>query len=262
MIKAKIYFENIFNVDNLIDSLLKLPESVRPVYFTEDERKVVKENLVSNEVLFRDFKKKNQSGFFLCVGNKTFFNVSIRPGGYAEVTLYLVEGVSSEIVEVFFRCFADNKPVFGFACDYQEPIPDSKGSYVINHDSVRSEYDHRNRHYIKIGKNNIETWIGRRLERYIPGVYWYTLLSDVLLIRHSVNLDDLVAETFSAEELADGTIHLLKFFEKPEDWKKNADRLDDLCERVNGIFSRRPVEAEVSRVKSYSEYDALIAKWK
>jgi PKD domain len=174
----------------------------------------------------------------------------------------LAEGLSSELAATFFKCSAEHKPVFGFACDYQKPVPDANGSYVISHRGARSEYDHRNRYYITLGKNNIEDWIGRKLEKYIPGVYWYTLLSDGLLTQHGVKLADLAAEAMTAETLGDGSLHLLKFFESPEEWKENARRLDDLCERIEGVFSRRLVEAAVAGITNYLEYDETIAHWR
>jgi len=175
--------------------------------------------------------------------NETCFDISTRRTGYAEVTLYLVDCLSSELVGVFLKSLAGNKFVFGFGC-YDE------------------EHEHRNRHYITIGKNHIESWIGRDLEKYIPGVYWYTLLSDELLSKHGVDLASLSAEAITTETLGDGSLHLLKFYENPEDWKENAERLDDLCERTDGVFSRRPIEVAVISVSNYLEYDDIIAEWR
>jgi hypothetical protein len=243
MIEAKLYFENGVDAGGLVDNLRGLPEAIRPVYFAEDEGKIIKANLLSNEERFRNFRKANPTGFFLYAENKTLFNVSTRRVGHAEVMLYLAEGLPSEFVIAFIRSLVRHQPVFGFGCD-------------------EDEYDHRNRYYITIGKNHIESGIGRRLEKYIPGVYWYTLLSDGLLTQHGVKLADLSVEAVVTETLGDGSLHLLKFFERPEDWKENAERLDDLCERVDGVFSRRSVEKAVAGITNFLEYDEAIAKWR
>jgi hypothetical protein len=162
---------------------------------------------------------------------------------YARVTLYLPERLSDELALTLFQCLADYKPVFGYACEYDE-------------------YKHRNRYYITFGKNHIEDWIGRRLEKYISGVYWYTLLSDGLLAQHAVKLGDLAAEAVTCETLGDESLHLLKFFENSKSWGDNADRLDALCERTEGLFSRRVVESAVVGVTNFLEYDEVIAKWR
>ena len=243
MIAATLYFENNVDVGDLVGCIQGLPEPIRPIYFAEDEGKIVKANVLSNEARFEKFRKKNSTGFFLCAENNTLIDISTRRVGYVEVTLYLADGVSGEFASVFFKVLIDRKPFFGFACDEEE-------------------YDRRNRFYITIGKNRVESWIGLDLEKYIPGVYWYTLLSDELLSKHGVNLASLSAEAISKEALGDGSLHLLKFYEKPEDWKENAERLDERCKCTDGVFSRRSVEAAVSGMSNYLEYDDIIADWR
>jgi hypothetical protein len=262
MITAALYFDNGVDTGSVVGDLQALPALIRPIYFAEDEGKIIAANVLTDETRFEKFRKKNPTGFFLYADDKTFFDISARRVGYAEVTLYLAEGLPDELATAFFKCLIGCKPVFGFACEYQEPVPDANGSYVVSNGDAEGEYYHRNRHYITIGKNHVESWIGRNLEKYIPGVYWYTLLSDGLLTKHGVKLADLVAESMATEILGDGSLHLLKFFASPEDWKENADRLDNLCERVEGVFSRRSVEKAVAGITNYLEYDEAIAQWR
>lgn len=243
MITATLYFDNGVDAGGLVEDLQGLPEPIRPVCFSEDEGKIIKANVLSDETRFQNFRKANPTGFFLYAENKTLIDVSTRRVGYAEVTLWLDAGLPDKLVPAFFGSLAGRKPVFGFACD-------------------EDEYEHRNRYYVTIGKNHIESWMGRNLDKYISGVYWYTLLSDGLLTQRGVKLADLAAEAMTAETLGNGSLHLLKFFEKPEEWKENAGRLDDLCERVDGVFSRRSVEAAVAGITNYLEYDEAIANWR
>lgn len=243
MITATLYFEKGVDVGGLVKNLKCLPELIKPVYFAKDEGKIIKTNVLSDEDRFLSFRKENPTGFFLYTENKTFIDISTRHVGHAEVTLYLADGLPSELVEAFFKRLVESMPVFGFASD-------------------EDEYKHRNQYRITIGKNHIEDWIGRRLEKYISGVYWYTLVSNGLLKRHGIKLTDLAAEATALATLGDGSSHLLKFFDSPEDWKENAERLDNLCERVDGVFSRRSVEAAVAGITDYLEYDAAIAHWR
>ena len=243
MIKTKLYFKNGTDSEALAEALTVLPEPIRPIYFAEDEGRVNKANLLSDTARFQAFLKKNSIGFFLYSENKTCIDISTPRSGYAEVTLWLTEDLSGELSVALFQSLIDCKPVFGYACE-------------------DGEYDHRNRYYITLGKNNIESWIGRKLDQYISGVYWYTLLSDGLLAQHGVKLVDLVDEAMRAESLGDGSLHLLKFFDNPEDWRGNASRLDNLCERVEGVFSRSSVEDAVIGVTNFLEYDDIIANWR
>jgi hypothetical protein len=243
MIEATVYFENGADPGALTEALKALPDLIRPVYFAEDEGKIVMANGLGDEARFRTFVKRNALGFFLYAENKTCIDISTPTVGYAKVTMDLPEQLSGELALTLFRCLADHKPVFGYACEYDE-------------------YKHRNRHYITLGKNRIEDWIGRKLEKYISGVYWYTLLSERLLERHGVKLADLVGEAEVCETLGDGSLHLVKFFESPEDWNANASRLDDLCERIEGVFSMRVVEAALAGVTNFHEYDEVIANWR
>jgi len=243
MITATLYFENGVDAGGLVQDLQRLPEPIRPVSFAADEGKISKVNVLSDRGRFEKFMKKYPTGFFLYSKNKTAIQVSTSRVGYAEVTLWLEVGPPDTLVPVFMRSLVEHKPVFGFAC-------------------AEDEYDHRNRHYLTLGENHIESWIGRRVERYIPGVYWYTLLSDGLLTKHGVVLAELATEAVSSETLGNGSLHLLKFFEHPEGWEAQACRLDALCARVKGVFSRGSVDTAVAGVTTYLEYSDVIAQWR
>lgn len=265
MIKSKLYFEKIADPSALVETLKTLPEMIRPVYFAEDEGKIIKKNRLEDNERFQAFLKNNSAGFFLYTENRIcidFTAISGSGNNYSDVTLWMPNKLSSELAATFLKCAIEHKPIFGFACYDPERAPNSRGSYVIKHDDVCSEYNHRNTHFITLGKNNIESGIGRKLDKYIPGIYWHTLLSDGLLAKHGVKLADLESEAISAETLGDGSLHLLKYFENPEEWKENAKRLDDLCERVEGVFSRRTVDAAVVGVANFLEYDDIIANWR
>jgi hypothetical protein len=263
MIRATAYFRNGIGSDALVEALKELPEPIRPVYFAADEGRIKKADKLTDEKRFHAFLKENALGFFLYTENNSSYDISTSSVGYAHVGLYATSEVQNDCAVYFLKRMAELNPVFGYACDYQEQTPDSTGSYVLSNGDSIGEYYHRNRHYFTIGKNHIESWIGRDLDKYIPGVYWLTLLSDDMLARHGVNVADLLSETVANETLENRSIHLLRFFDKPEDWRENAVRLDNLCERINGIFSRRAVDkALANKVVNYLEYSEIIRNWR
>ena len=252
---------DIENTRHLIGALQDLPSHLKPQYFNEEENVKSDKDQIFDSERFVKFLERNPLGFFL-FSKSCRYNFYLYSQGYSELCCDLYgDGGADDVLRVF-NAFLSGSPVFGFAAQNKERLPDSKGSYVITHDMVTSEYDHRNKHFATIGVNHIESGIGRDLDKYIPGIYWCTLLSDELLERHNINLLELSSEAISTDELGDDSMHLLKFYEKPEDWREHSERLDNICEKVDGIFSRRSVVKAVEGVTSYLEYDDIISSWR
>lgn len=243
MIRGELYFENGLESRSVVKSLLKLPVIVRPFYFTENEERIVKTNVLSDERHFDVFLKRNSTlGFFLYTEDrKTEFHIRIG-SGYNKVDLFTEIEDYARFIPDIIMCLVNFNPIFGFTCDYTERL-------------------HRNRHYKKIDPWSFEHWIGRDLKRYVSGLYWYTLMSDRLLERHGVNLADLITEAISTETLGDGLLHLLKFYDRADEWQQNKHRMDDLCERVHGIFSRRTADDELRYAKNRKEYMDITNRW-
>lgn len=257
MISVSLYFENGLDLASVVNSLQELPSPIRPVYFSENNERpeapvfvrrasrrgitFVKIDLRSDEQGFIDYQKDHPSGFVLYSENNTVVDIS-SGSEYTTVAIYLENHLSRSYVTDFFSCLVRHKPVFGYA-------------------SEASEYDHRHRHCITIDKNRIESWIGRSLQKYITGVYWYTLLSDDVLEKHGVILPDLASEAIAAETVNNGSLHLLKFYDEAEEWPLHAERLDGICDKVEGLFSRRSVDSAVSGVTSFLEYCFVIDEW-
>ncbi|MDR1912380.1 MAG: hypothetical protein LBQ52_08570 [Helicobacteraceae bacterium] len=245
MIKATLYFDKPFDVVNVVNDLTCLPEAIKPFYFTANEGRIPKANVLSDKTKFLDFYKNNSIGFLLYSENKkSSFDISIHNYGRADVTLWIPKYLSGELIVPLFKNLVKYNPVFGLACNIDE-------------------YKHRNRHCFDIGINHMDYGMGEDLNKYIPGMYWYTLISDRLLMRHSVKLNDLLSETLVAEKLGDKSIHLLKFFEKPEDWQENSKRLDELCYSVDGVFSRRIVDVAISEISdiNWKKYSEIMHNW-
>lgn len=257
MISANLYFEYALDLENVVTSLQALPSPVKPVYFSENDERpeapvfvrrasrkgitFVKINLLADEPSFNEYQKDHPSGVVLYSENNTIIDVSIGDGCGA-VAIYLENQQDRRYVTDFFTCLNMHKPLFGYACE-------------------ESEYDHRHRHCMTLGKHRIESWIGRSLQKYVTGVYWYTLLSTDVVEKHGVVLSDLSAEAIAVLTLGDGSLHLLRFYNEAADWRQHAERLDALCEKTEGIFSRRSVETAVSDVTNFIEYCDVIDAW-
>lgn len=243
MIDTTLYFDRDIDLDDLLEKLKKLPASIRPVYFSESKGEIIKGNQFSNKENFHVFMKNNPKGFFLYTEDKTCIHISIPTTGYIRLSMSLDGNFSRKLIKIIFQFLANKKLIFGYSCDY-------------------NEYKHRNQYDLMLGNSQIESWVGRRLDKYIPGVYWYTLLSERLMKQHGIKIEDIIPQTVASESLGDSALHLLKFFEKPEEWAKNADRMDNLCEKIDGLFSRRDVEKAMAGVTKLFEYEEAIANWR
>jgi hypothetical protein len=258
-VEVAVYFDK-KNVQRVIDSLQALPAHLRPKYFSEEEALKSKKDEIANKKRFEKFIVRNPAGFFLFADDCSY-NLFVHERGYSKLFIDVQNDDLYSDVPLFFEAVVSVAPIFGFAGENKVRELEADGSYVITHEKVTNEHDHRNKYFVTIGMNHIESGIGNDLDKYIPGVYWYTLLSDELLSKHGVDLTSLSAEAISTEMLGDGSFYLLKFYENPKDWRKNAERLDNLCEHTDGVFSRSSVESAVSGVSNYLEYDNIIADW-
>ena len=96
-----------------------------------------------------------------------FCSYDISLAGPKEIICFASLEVSSTLAEQFMVEMASLNPVFGSAC-------------------VQDERIQRNRIAISLGSNNIESWVGRDTQKYIPGLYWLTLLPDALMKRNGM----------------------------------------------------------------------------
>ncbi len=221
-------------------SLTTLPEAIRPVYFSEDEIQKGAANKISDEKRFESFKSENPLGYFLRV-REVLYNVNPETVGYSSIDLYLPEEYQSYI-PTFFEVMSGANPVFGYAAD-------------------DDERKHRNRFYITFGVNHVEYWVGRDLSKYISGLYCYTILSDALLAEHNIDLRSITTDAVSVKDFAGGTIHLVQYYEKTEEWREHASKLDGLCNDIEGIFSIKRVEEASKGVETYLDFDDVIGDW-
>lgn len=237
-----IHFDKGVDCQMVAEALRSLPQDIGPDYFCVNEGSFKRTDRIVDTERFHLFLQNNQIGFFLYSENGFCFDVASNGDSFSSVAIYSDALTSAESYLSIMRHLSQNKPIFGYLCD-------------------EKEYEHRNRHFITIGGDQIESWIGRDLSRSVPGLYWMTLVSDSFLALHSVPLERLAVEAQSSEVLGDGSVRLLKFFDRPESWIEHSQRLDDACANVDGIFSRRKVDAAVAGVSSYLEFDEIMSEF-
>ena len=171
-------------------SLQKLPQILRPVYFGDSENGLNKRNQILEKELFERFAGEHPYGFFLFGGSGyPLYNLKIHAkSGFSELHMDLHEN-NEEYIVSFFETIVLSNPRFAYAADYEER-------------------KYRNRCYKTIGANRIEAWVGRDIHKYVPGLYFYTLLSEHLIGTHNVDFTSLVSAAASYDKTRWGAVSL------------------------------------------------------
>lgn len=235
MVTVGFYFDK-EKLDELLVALLRLPKQLRPEFFSESES-LENKDFRADELSARlNFVRAHKNGFFL-IAEEWVYQFFLANNRQTRCIIHSDESIDEKEIDALFDSIDCTRPAFGFACD-------------------REEYEHRNRLFHTIGENNIETWVGRDIERYVPGLYWYTFLSNELADRHGISLAQLCEEAINSKQLQSG--NLLQFFEDHKRWLQHTERLDRLCESTEGLFSAKTIDAAARRAKNYKEYSIIV----
>jgi len=148
--------------------------------------------------------------------------------------------VEPSLAKKFLAHMAVAQPIFGFAC-------------------MQEERYRRNRVTTKQGVNTIESWVGRDTQKYVPGFYWLTLLSEALAKKHGVPLS--AVEKVAHEHIKIEGQHLFRFYERPEDWQATS-AVAELCASLPGVFDVEKVKPQLSTAKNFLDLDAMLKNWK
>jgi hypothetical protein len=236
MIEAGLEFEG--ENDSVMDAFADLPAPLRPVYFSHGEAVRSDADRIDDEKRLAAFVAKSKSGFFL-LGSGVTYSIRIANGKPLICDSFL--DVAPEVVEQFLRHMAKAKPVFGFAC-------------------APAERERRNRLTVRQGENVVQSWVGRDLQKYVPGFYWLTLLPELLAQRHAISLSAVAAVAQESVGL-DGGLHLIRFYDRPEDWQKTS-AVNKLCVSLPGVFNVENVTSQLSTATSFLELNSLLREWR
>ena len=156
MIRAALTFP-LSMTDLVTKTIMHLPEILRPtvISLAEDEPATA----IGDINVFLDTFKMPTIGVYL--ENST---VQYDLRRFQKNTLIVdadLGDISDDVVRDFLIHMAAPRPFFGFAC-------------------TQEELEYRNRITVKFGINIMESWVGRDTRRYIPGLYWWTLLAGLI----------------------------------------------------------------------------------
>lgn len=135
---------------------------------------------------------------------------------------------------------ADKNAIFGFACE-----PD--------------ERERRNRITTRLGVNTIESWVGRDPQRYVPGLYWWTLISEGMATKLGLAISEIVCLAKEEITLESGA-RLIRFYDMPRDWQ-SADGLVRSYPTLRGVFDVEKIRPTIEKARNFLELSTLVHDW-
>jgi hypothetical protein len=236
---VKIEVELQLDVDRsaLLSEFRTLPPVLRPTHYSSGEQVRSKAHRFDDTEKFSLFADKNPSGFTLHAASYSCMVLS----GATPLRLHCF--FKSEFTQVrdFLSHFVTCKPRFGFSCDVEERRTKNRIAKQVNAISV-------------------EAWVGRDLSRYIPGLYWQTLLTDELLQRHHVDVELLKSVAVRYQSYPKG-VHLFQMYDDPRGWT-DAEKQSEIKEAFPTVFDIDVVTKQAGSTTNYLELDAVLSAWK
>lgn len=123
------------------------------------------------------------------------------------------------------------------------------------------EFKYRNLIHLDLGTMQVESWVGRDVSRYVPGLYYLTAISNQLLLSLHVGEASLEGlARFLHRKTSEG--RLFEFYDDIDKWEEFAGYLDKLCVELNWIFSKSLLERQLVGVKNYKEARNVLKNWR
>lgn len=237
LIKAELEF--LFRArPRVLGRLLGLPQELRPTHQSLGENEVGTA-IGDPDKLTQSFENNSATGIYLRNSN-VLYDIRKSRNETLICNAYF-ERFSSSVVKYFLIQMVMADLIFGFACTLEEK-------------------EAKNRVTTRQGVNTIESWVGRDTQKYIPGLYWLTVLSTALAEKHGVSLSAIEYVALEHVKL-EGDQHLFRFYEEPEDWR-SAVGAAQLCSSLPGVFDVEKVRPQLTAAKNFLDLNAVIRNWK
>lgn len=230
MIESRLDFK-LGSIRQLVTALMSLPAELRPACHSLGEDEVG--TPIVDAQGFANSLNDGSPGLFLRGHHSSFYIRTERKRIVCQCYL----DVTPSSARKFMIEMARLEPIFGFACSPEER-------------------ERRNRVVVQQGENTIESWVGRDSEKFVPGLYWLTLLSDSMLEKHGVPLSALKSVALRASRI-DIEQNLLQFYETPAEWS-STENVSRLCAQWPGIFNVERVIPMLLGAKTFLELNSLL----
>lgn len=200
-----------------------LPEALRPTRYGQGELAKSAHDLGDHQA-FLDHLRIHGGGCWL-YGRGVKFNLSPYTNMPSELDVWT--SLSNESVwrrfDDLVRSWDGAGALYGFGAVFEE---------------LRAH----NGYEIKlIPRGRSEGWFGRRADRYVPGIYWLNYLADDYVTAHALDVSALHARLGGhCYRMRNGVV--LFPFERPDQWRENAQRIATVIAETPGMFSKSVIE--------------------
>lgn len=222
---------------SLAENLLDLPAVLRPTHFNIDEVPLLQTQAIGGKGKDRTFLHRYPSGIFLA-GKKARYHLTSTDH---HASCFATLSVESDAAKKLLPHISILQPSFGYMCTPEERV-------------------RRNMLFARIQNDSVEAWVGRDISKYLPGLYWQTLLSDSMMARYGISLSDLSDVATNILEPTKG-LYIIQFYDQPDDWLA-ASRVDDLIRSIPGIFSIDELKPDFGKINKFEDALVFLRHWR
>ncbi len=157
---------------------------------------------------------------------------------FIEVTRKEAYKNASEVLKIL----AESQPIYGYA-------------------GMWEERKSRNGTFKDFGSSTLEWWVGRDVDKYVPGIYWLTLISKEMLQHLKIEPNTFSNTSFKVKNVEDNYFYFIQAYNEAEDWKENEELIDDFCAATRGFFSKKNIQEKLDNINDRNEYDTFMSEW-
>lgn len=122
-----------------------------------------------------------------------------------------------------------------------------------------AEWEYRHLYVKLLPPISIQMSLGVDMSAFLPGLYWWTVISSDLAKRHRLNVAELALFAGHHELWHDGdgrSLHAFRLYETPDDWEDQKDRVSAFLESHRNFFSMTRISPYLERTTNKQEFDA------
>jgi len=236
--KIYAYFDK-YNLSTLIGALQEL-DSCNVITIGSSERKQNSDTLLYNAGQVTNFINENTEGFFLH-SNEGLYDVSLQKDSFSTICFFPKVALKEEILLEIIKAYISADSAFGYAAECEE-------------------HEYRNRIRIEVAGSEIESWVGRNLSKYLPGLYYLTFISKKQAEEKSIEIESLKINSISYIDMPNQAV-LFKFYENSTLWTKNKEKIDQICRSERGVFCKDEVEQCASKAENVMDFIMKTREW-
>lgn len=124
----------------------------------------------------------------------------------------------------------------------------------------REEWQYRHLNVKKLPQFTIEDTLGVDMSASLPGLYWWTVFSNDLAVRHNLDLAELSKfaghyERWLTEDNRE--LHTFRLYESPDDWESEKERVSAFLEAHPNFFSMTRIAERIEGAQSKEAFDEV-----